>query len=59
MPRLRIFLRVDISIEDTAAIGADERGPADAGHRIDGVAGVHALDRSKPEPKIQEVISLT
>jgi hypothetical protein len=42
----------------TAMTGGDAR-PADAARSIDGAAGVRALDRSNPEPKIQEVISST
>ena len=44
--RLRVSLalcRVDIGVDDAAAIGADEAGPADATCRIDGAAGVAAL----------------
>jgi hypothetical protein len=41
-----VLCRVDIDVEDAAAIGADEAGPTDATCRIDGAAGVAELNFS-------------
>jgi hypothetical protein len=51
-----MFFEALTSVEDAAAVSADEAGPADAACRIDGAAGVaalgplHGIDHHDPGP---------